>query len=1055
MLRQATNALLYLLVGTAAGSIVLGGFALWRLSAGPVAAPFLVPVLESALGAGDASYRVEIGDATLRWGGWTHPIDILLRNLRAVDNGERTIAAVPEAAVGLSVPALLTGTIAPTRLELVQPQVRFSRDKSGEWHFGLLPPESTTATPPQAPAPETSATAPAAADARAPQSVPEFDLLALLNGPEGFAARARHLRRVGISGGSVAIEDAMLRRSYRAPRFDIHVLRVRHGLSADFALDVDSDGERTSISGQGAIDPTGGRFDGAFDFDNLHPDMAAEFVPMLGAIKVLTTPLAGRVETRIGFDGKIEHLAFDVNGGKGHLAPIAPFAQGADISAVTLRGAFDPLARAVELIEGKIDFGGPILSIGGRWQLAADKIAVAGAAELQNLPVADLKRLWPESVAVGGRRWIVGHILAGQIESLGAKFEASAPAGDMEALSLTALTGTVRYSGLTIAYLPPMAPAERVSGTAEFDADMVAFRIQGGSAGKVSITDGMVTLSGLSGIDNHLGAVDIGLKGAVPDLLGVLNAPPLQAAKWMSVAPEKTAGDFTGRIALKLPLLGAVTFDQMTLAAGLETKGAKLPGVALGKDVTDAALSIKADTKSVNFSGTLAIDGTPAKLRGTEDYGKSRKFRRRYQVIAAPDEAALKRLGFDVGAYVKGPAAIDVTWTEIDADQGEVALLANLTGAALSIPSLNWTRAAGPPAVAKAQFALKRGGATTVRQFSLSGEGINATGSAVFAPGGRLERLQIPRAVLGDNDFALALARKGGGWQGKITGARIDVRDFLKPSDEEKDPPLDLALQLEAVRTGDDGGMTALSGTLLRDDNDWQSVNLQGRAGENGQFQLTLTPTGGAGNERALSLNAADAGALFRAVGYLRNINGGKLGLRGKLVAGSGLSGNVEIAEFRVRKAPVLAQILRLASLYGIVDLLGGDGVRFSRLVGEIKMRSGQLTLKDIRAVGPDLGISLNAAVDTKRNRIDGEGAIAPAYAINSIIGLIPLVGDVLTGGEGGVFAASYSLSGALDDPTTSVNPLTALAPGILRNIFGIFDNGGKSNGKSNGGTPP
>jgi hypothetical protein len=37
------------------------------------------------------------------------------------------------------------------------------------------------------------------------------------------------------------------------------------------------------------------------------------------------------------------------------------------------------------------------------------------------------------------------------------------------------------------------------------------------------------------------------------------------------------------------------------------------------------------------------------------------------------------------------------------------------------------------------------------------------------------------------------------------------------------------------------------------------------------------------------------------------------------------------------------------------------------------------------------------------------------------------------------VFAASYTLAGPLENPDVSVNPLTALTPGFLRGLFGIF----------------
>jgi len=57
-----------------------------------------------------------------------------------------------------------------------------------------------------------------------------------------------------------------------------------------------------------------------------------------------------------------------------------------------------------------------------------------------------------------------------------------------------------------------------------------------------------------------------------------------------------------------------------------------------------------------------------------------------------------------------------------------------------------------------------------------------------------------------------------------------------------------------------------------------------------------------------------------------------------------------------------------------------------------------------------------------------------------------------LTGGGGGVFAATYRVTGPLDDARVSVNPLSTLAPGFLRNLFGILGGPGTSPG---GSTPP
>ena len=53
----------------------------------------------------------------------------------------------------------------------------------------------------------------------------------------------------------------------------------------------------------------------------------------------------------------------------------------------------------------------------------------------------------------------------------------------------------------------------------------------------------------------------------------------------------------------------------------------------------------------------------------------------------------------------------------------------------------------------------------------------------------------------------------------------------------------------------------------------------------------------------------------------------------------------------------------------------------------------------------------------------------------------IPLVGVLLSGGQNdGVFGVSYRVHGSMSGPTLTVNPLSAIAPGILRRILGAID---------------
>jgi len=60
-----------------------------------------------------------------------------------------------------------------------------------------------------------------------------------------------------------------------------------------------------------------------------------------------------------------------------------------------------------------------------------------------------------------------------------------------------------------------------------------------------------------------------------------------------------------------------------------------------------------------------------------------------------------------------------------------------------------------------------------------------------------------------------------------------------------------------------------------------------------------------------------------------------------------------------------------------------------------------------------------------------------PAYGLNSIPAGIPIVGWLLTGRAGeGVVGMTFRVDGKMSDPKVQVNPLSAIAPGILRSLF-------------------
>ena len=87
------------------------------------------------------------------------------------------------------------------------------------------------------------------------------------------------------------------------------------------------------------------------------------------------------------------------------------------------------------------------------------------------------------------------------------------------------------------------------------------------------------------------------------------------------------------------------------------------------------------------------------------------------------------------------------------------------------------------------------------------------------------------------------------------------------------------------------------------------------------------------------------------------------------------------------------------------------------------------------------MGLTTQGAIDFEHNQIDVSGSFVPAYQVNTMLTKIPLVGVLLSGGQNdGVFGVSYRVHGPMSGPTLTVNPLSAIAPGILRRILGAID---------------
>jgi hypothetical protein len=278
----------------------------------------------------------------------------------------------------------------------------------------------------------------------------------------------------------------------------------------------------------------------------------------------------------------------------------------------------------------------------------------------------------------------------------------------------------------------------------------------------------------------------------------------------------------------------------------------------------------------------------------------------------------------------------------------------------------------------------------------------------------------------------------------RVGGAKINVEPLLDSGNEDDSkpgPPMIVDVGVGFARLGKGGGAGGVVGHLERDNKRWHTMTIDGALASAKSMAVRMRPDG---NGRLFSISADDAGAILKALDVTSNVRGGALNLSGRYddaEVHSPFKGKMEMRTFRLEGAPLVAKVLSVASLTGILNVLSGQGIDFSQFDATITFVDGSIYTNDLRAHGSALGFTGRGSVNLKKQTIDLQGTVVPAYSLNSVLGNIPLLGTLLTGPQGGgVFAANYRMRGSLDDPAVTVNPLATLAPGILRNIFNIFD---------------
>ncbi|HSG54615.1 MAG TPA: AsmA-like C-terminal region-containing protein, partial [Paracoccaceae bacterium] len=180
----------------------------------------------------------------------------------------------------------------------------------------------------------------------------------------------------------------------------------------------------------------------------------------------------------------------------------------------------------------------------------------------------------------------------------------------------------------------------------------------------------------------------------------------------------------------------------------------------------------------------------------------------------------------------------------------------------------------------------------------------------------------------------------------------------------------------------------------------------------------------------AVRIQSETAGRVIAAAGLLRQARDGTLDmtLRPATAPGS-YDGTLRVNNLRLRDAPAMAALINAVSVVGLLEQMNGSGLHFSEVEADFLLTPERIILRAGSAVGASLGVSMDGVYDVAARQMDFQGVFSPVYMINGI-------GSLLTRKGEGLIGFTYRLRGAPDAPQVQLNPLSALAPGFLREVF-------------------
>jgi Protein of unknown function len=852
-------------------------------------------------------------------------------------------------------------------------------------------------------------------------------------------------RKFQLEARKVSVSDLIL-----ASRLDDPGMKLDTPISASVSGEIGPDGLPQNFTGRivfdaGSLGDSGG--------DALSIDRAEFKFNWDAGTRILAMPLQilsggdrftlmARVEAPLQPSGV---WSFSIGGGAIVLAGSGA-SEPLVLNRIAVSGRYDAAKERLVVEEG--DMGNTNVGVAWSgtldWSGGAPRLAAGFAGT--RMPVDSLKRMWPIFIVPKVRDWFNEHLLSGSVEriviAVNSPVENLKPEGPPvpdDGFSIDALaTGCLIRP---VDGLPALRDADlnvhvvgrdAVVSIGKAVADLPSGRKLNVSTGVFEVPD-----TAPKAPPSH---VHFKLDGPVPAAAELLHMDRLRDFADGPFDPAVMRGNLSATVSLAMPLRADLPPGSTTFAIGVEATNFSADHMIMGQKVDAALLKATANPQGFQLKGDVKIGGTPASL----EYRKARgEADAEIHLNGVLDDAARANLGFDLGETVSGSVPIRISGRVASTSdrEGRFNVEADLTPAQIDGLLPGWTKASGKPSRATFALTTKPQG-SRIEDLVIEGSGGGVKGTIDFDGSGAVQSAYFPSYGFADGDRANLRIEHAADGALRVTmrGEVYDGRGFIKTTagaassssaGKRKVADVDLEMKLGAIVGFNGEALRGLDLKLSRRAGEIRSFGLNAKIGRDAT--LTGDLRGRSTGRPLIYLESTDAGAFFRFTDVYSRMTGGQVALAMETQSGDNPAqqGTLNVHNFAVHDE---TQLERAVSTNGKDS--HRNAIDFSNMRVEFTRMPGRVALRDGVVRGPLIGGTIDGVVDYAHDDVHLRGTLVPLYGPNNLLGQLPLLGLFLGGEKEGLVGITYEVVGRPSTPVMRINPISALAPGLLRKVF-------------------